>query len=178
MLRTPRALAALLLALLAGCGGGEPAATNAAGGPAEYPAAYAVDRAGLPELASKPLPEALEGADVVAETAWEPYYLIVLTEWLHERGVDLDRPRPAELTAIEEAWDMPVLVLTAEHARRHRRRLERLRPREAELRAYFEAFNEESRGDAGDAMAEYLGIVRTALREAIGQRVVVIPLED
>jgi hypothetical protein len=77
-----------------------------------------------------------------------------------------------------EAWDAPVFVITAEHARRYGKRLARLHPDEAELREYYEAFNGETVDHAGRIMAEWLDIVRRSIEEARGDRVVLIPVEE
>jgi hypothetical protein len=54
----------------------------------------------------------------------EGHLLLVLSEWLHENNIDLDRP-PVELApAVEKLskrWDTVVLVLTDEHKRRYAR---------------------------------------------------------
>jgi|SRR5215211_9268244 len=177
-------LALLTLVALAGCGGdARPAAERAAEPrptPAAYPVAYAVDRGELDELAERSLPEALEGRKVVATSTWEPYTLVVLSEWLHEKGIELDPPPAlaARANAIGEAWDAPVFVIAAEHARRYGKRLARLRPPEAELQRFFESFTEEPRGTAGQEMAEWLDVVRRSVSEARGDRVVVIPVEE
>jgi hypothetical protein len=172
---------AVLVTAAAGCGGAEESSREraaAARAPAEYPVAYAVARDELGALAEQPLPEAVEGADVVGRSSWDGYTLAVLSEWLREHGVDLDRPRVPEAGRITQAWDVPVIVITAQHARRYGRRLERLRPSGAKLRAYYEAFSETSLATAGEGMAEYLEVVRAAMRAATGDRVVVLPMED
>jgi hypothetical protein len=175
-------LAALVLAAPAACGDEPRRVTQPAKTvePVAYPVAFAVARDDLAKLAERPLPDAVEGAEVVATTTWEPYALLVLSEWLHERGIDLDPPTALEAATnqLGEAWDVPVFVITEEHARRYRERLARLRPDEAELRAYFEEFNEESLPEAGETMAEWLDIVRRSLETARDGRVVVIPIED
>jgi hypothetical protein len=172
----------VLVAALAGCGGDDGASSRErsapARTPAEYPVAYSVAREELAGLAERPLPEALEGAKVIASSSWDGYTLAVLSEWLYEQGIDLDRPRVPEAGRISEAWDVPVIVITADHARRYGRRLERLRPSETKLRAYFEAFSEGSHGTAGEGMEEYLDAVRAAMRAATGDRVVVLLMED
>ena len=174
-----RMLALLAVLALTGCGGGGSAGERPAAErtPAEYPAAYEVARDELGALAERPPPEAVEGAEVVASTSWDSYALAVLVIWLSEHGVDLDEPRDPAADAIEEAWGTPVLVLTDEHARRYGRRLARLRPSEAKLRAYYEGLSSEPLGVAGQAMADYLDIVREALGRATGDRAVVIPVE-
>ena len=83
-----------------------------------------------------------------------------------------------EADAVGEAWDVPVFVIAAEHARRYGKRLARLHPDRAELRAYFEEFNAETRPEAGRMIAEWLEIVRRSVEKAGEGRVVVIPVED
>ena len=178
-----RILAVLVLAALAGCGESEPGAapgSRPSTGPPKYPVAYAVARDDLAELAEQPLPDAVEDADVVAESTWQPYGLMVLSEWLHERGIDLDPPPALEKPASEigEAWEVPVFVIAPEHARRYGRRIGRLSPDEAELRAYFEEFNAETVPHAGQIMADWLAILRRSLEAARDGRVVVIPVDD
>ena len=181
-----RMLIALAVAAVAGCGGGDPepaakrAPASAEATPAEYPVAYAVDRGDLAGLAERPLPDAVEDAEIVAKSTWEPYGLLVLSEWLHEHGIDLEPPRALEkpASAIGEAWEVPVFVIASEHARRYGKRLERLKPEEAELRAYFEEFNAETVPHAGQIMADWLDILRRSLDAARDGRVVVIPVEE
>ena len=180
----PRVLVALVLAAVAGCGGDDPepavertpAAAEQA--PAEYPVAWAVHRADLAKLGDKPLPEAVEGAEVIGRTSWDSYPMVVLGEWLDEHGVALDRPRVPEAHEIGEAWDAPVLVLTAAHAQRYGRKLERLRPGRKELQAFADEFTEEQMPDAGEAMAQWLEITRRSLASVTGDRVVVIPISE
>ncbi len=131
--------------------------------------------------ADEPLPDAVEDADVVAESAWQPYGLMVLSEWLHERGIDLDPPPPdleQPASEIGEAWEVPVFVIAAEHARRYDKRLTRLNPDAAELGAYFEEFNAETVPHAGEIMSDRLDILRRSLDAARDGRVVVIPVDD
>ena len=78
--------------------------------------AYAVARDDLAKLAGEPLRDAVDGTEVVAESRWQPCGLLVLSEWLHERGIDLDTPPALEQPASEigEAWDVPVFVIPVE----------------------------------------------------------------
>ena len=73
MLWTRWVPATLALAALTGCGGGDarPAAKRTAT-PVAYPVAYAVARDELAALAEEPLPDAVEGAEVVATSTWQP----------------------------------------------------------------------------------------------------------
>lgn len=178
-----RVLAVLVLAAVAGCGEAGPGASpkpQPTTEPAAYPVAYAVARDDLAKLADRPLPDAVEGAEIVAKSTWQPYGLMVLSEWLRERGIDLDPPPALEKPAgeIGEAWEVPVFVIAPEHARRYGKRLTRLNPDEAELRAYFEEFNAETVPHAGEIMADWLDILRRSLDVARDGRVVVIPVED
>jgi hypothetical protein len=184
MLPARRALLALAVtAGLGGCGG-EPAERRTASTTPvttpEYPVAYAVARSDLPALAREPLPDALEDAKVVATSKWDPYALVVLLEWLRERRIDLET-LPAledEADAISRAWDVPVLLIAAGHARSYGRRLARVRADRAELREYAEAFSEEELPEAGLAMERWLTIVKQAVSRVDERRVVVIPLTE
>ena len=178
-----RALPVLLALAVAGCGG-EPAERSAAPAAptpsAEYPVAYAVARSDVRALARTQLPDALERAEVVAKSEWEPYVLLVLMEWLHEHRIDLDPPADldAAASAMGDSWDASVVVIAAEHRRRYERRLSRLRPDRAELRDFSNEFNADDSPEAGRAMADWLDIVKRATQLADDRRVVVIPISD
>src|SRR3954465_10863211 len=139
-------LALLACACVGGCGhkaGAPPTASRAAPRSSEYAVAYAVARDDFPKLAREALPEALDHKKVVASSRWKPYTLVVLLEWLHERGIDLDPP-PGFDTAVAKIggrWDRLVLPGTAAHKPRYQRRLQRLTPDHDELRDFYNEFN-------------------------------------
>ena len=104
---------------------------------------------------------------------------MVLTEWLHTRDVEFDVPRDLR-PAVDGAGaeqDLPLLVISSEH-RRYASRLARLHPSESRLRAFYERFSEASMGTAGQAMRDWLRVVRLAIDETDPRHVVVIPLLD
>jgi hypothetical protein len=189
MVRARLALLALTAtAGLAGCGDdgpGERAATvgrRASPAPqSPYAVAYAVARDDLPELARAPLPDALEDAEVVATSESEPYTLVVLQEWLHERGIDIEPPAALDeaADAASRRWDASVVVIAAEHARRYGRRLAKLHPSREELGEFYDEFNAGSWPGSGRAMAHWLGIVQRSV-ERVGDDggTVVIPVTD
>jgi hypothetical protein len=158
----------LVLALLCAACGSAPARDDV------NPVAYAVPSDQLAGLDG----DALEASDVVATSKWTPYSLLVLTEWLRDRGIALDPPAGIDLAQLEDDEDAPVLVLTAELARRYGPRLARLHPDEAELRDFYAEFNEESWPEAGVAMADWLRTLRRTLAIADERRVVILPLEE
>jgi hypothetical protein len=166
-----------------GCGhegDAPPSAPTATPGSNEYAVAYAVARDEVPKLARKALPDALDHKKVVASSQWKPYTLVVLLEWLHERGIDLDPPPPFDTAATEigDRWDVQVLLVTAEHKRRYQQHLQRLTPDSDELRDFYNEFNADNWPEAGAAMADWLRIVKASMTAATSRRTVVIPLTD
>jgi len=99
---------------------------------------------------------------------------VVLTQWLHTQDVEFDVPGDLE-PAVDQ--DLPLLVISSEH-RRYAERLARLRPSESRLRAFYERFSETAMGTAGQAMRDWLRVVRLAVDETDRRHVVVIPLLD
>jgi hypothetical protein len=157
-----------------------PRPPSATPGSSEYAVAYAVARDDVPKLARKALPEALDDKKVVASSQWKPYTLLVLLEWLHERGIDLEPPPAfdAAVTKIGDRWDVPLLLVTAEHKRRYQRRLQRVTADRDELRDFYNEFNADSWPEAGIAMADWLRIVKASTVAATPRRTVVIPVTD
>jgi hypothetical protein len=154
-----------------------PSATPRAG---KYPVAYAIAREDVAKLARAKSSAVLDNQPVVASSEWKPYPLLVLTEWLRERGIKLDPPREFDeaVTRIGTRWDASVVLVTVEHKRRYQRRLQRLKVDRDELRDYYNDFNEESWPEAGTAMADWLRIVKASIAATNPRRSVVIPVED
>ena len=149
----------------------------------QFPVAYRVSRGDALKLTGTDAGALLERrGEVVAETSWTPSYGAVLALELSQRhGVDLLRNEPrydrivGELSAEQ---DLPVMMLTDRHRRRYARRLQRAQPSPARLRRVYEGFHEEDAPEAGRAMRSWLEVFRTALREARGAAVVVVPLNE
>jgi hypothetical protein len=112
---------------------------------------------------------------VVGATNLESYFALVLDAWLSERGIELDAPeyRPV-MTRVADEQGLSLMIVTGGYARR----LARLRPGERALRRYYERFTEEPLGSAGEAMLEWLAILRRAAMTADSGSVVVIRLVD
>ena len=170
---------------LAGCGSpGAPSAERspapAATAPPTYPVAYRMPRDEISRLAaSGDALAALEREQVFGVSAYEAYPVVVVMEWLRERGIDLRLPRPLR-PALQRVFDeqaLTVIVVGREH-RRHRERLASLEPSERELRRYYEVFNEHDWPESGKAMLEWLGIVKRAVAAVDARTLIVIPVTE
>jgi hypothetical protein len=144
------------------------------------PVAFRLSSHEFSRLASGDARRLIERAgEPIAESAWEAYPAIVLREWLHARGVDLEvRPGVARVLArIAAEQELTVLAVTA-GARRSSARLAALAPSERELRRYYERFNEDHWPEAGRAMLAWLSIIRRAITQVDRGSVIVIPVDD
>ena len=112
---------------------------------------------------------------VVGATSLESYFALVLEAWLSERGIELEAPEyRTVMTRVADEQGLSLMIMTGGHARA----LARLRPGERALRRCYERFTAEPLGSAGEAMLEWLTIVRRAAMTVGSGSVVVIRLVD
>ena len=172
-----------LLALVAAVAGSGCESNGPASNPADvprYPVAYELPRSVAGRLADVDAMRLIEREGrVVATSEWEPYTVVVLDEWLRGRGIVFDEPD--DLTPVRRrvgsSQDLSLLVISSED-RRLAGRLARLHPSESRLRTFYERFNEVALGTAGEAMLDWIEILKRVVAEADSQHVVVIPLLD
>jgi hypothetical protein len=107
------------------------------------------------------------------------YAAVVLDEWLDRHGVALSPPLRLRsvLERVADQQELTLMVFGTEH-RRAGATLTKLHPSRRELRSFYRDFTGEDSQDAGDAMLEWLGVFRKAIRNTDSHHVVVVPLLD
>jgi hypothetical protein len=157
-----------------------PRATPTPARPTSYPVAYRLSRGAVRTLPETDAWKEIDRSHVVASSEWQkPYPALVLVDWLHDQRIDLGEPRELRpvLERLAHEQELSLLILTAEH-RRYAKALAKLHPSRRELRTFYEDFSEEDWPQAGEAMLDWLRVVRLAVANADARHVVVIPLLD
>jgi hypothetical protein len=180
------ALAVAIGLFAAGCGeGGEPAAradatptpTATATPEGRFDIAYKLPRDVARELHEGDAYELLdEKGEVIARSDFDDTTFYPLVEWLEKRGIDIEDP--GELTpvwrSVEAEQDLYLVVVTTDSSVADA--LDDLRPGKRRLAAVYNRWTEERFPAAGEARADWLRIIRLAVREGDRRNVVIIPI--
>jgi hypothetical protein len=173
--------AIVILLLAAGCGEGDeqPAARSTATPTAtatpegRFEVAYKVPREVARRLhKDRQAYELLrEEGEVIARSDYDITTSISLAHWLRNRGIEVEKP--AELTrmwlSVDKQQSLYLMILTTHD--RVAEKLDELKPSKRRLAAVYDV------PSGGEAMLDFLRILRLGVREGDGRNVVIIPIQ-